>query len=65
VVDPENEIEEQDEENNNLSRLMNITLPNLTITEITTDPEEPIIGDAVTVAATLENNISISTIARC
>ncbi|RLG26253.1 hypothetical protein DRN85_03500, partial [Methanosarcinales archaeon] len=56
VVDPENEIEEQDEANNNLSRLMNITLPNLTITEITTDPEEPIIGDAVTVAATLENN---------
>ncbi|CAD7774206.1 hypothetical protein FHEFKHOI_01525 [Candidatus Methanoperedenaceae archaeon GB50] len=56
VVDPENEIEEQDEENNNLSRVMNITLPNLTITEITTDPEEPIIGDTIAVTATIRND---------
>ncbi len=62
VVDPDNEIEEiadvgGDDNNNAMSTLMDrITLLNLTITEVTTDPAEMSIGDTVEVMATIRNN---------
>ena len=56
VVDPNNGIEEQDELNNDKTRSINVALANLTITDITTNPAQMIIGDTVDVIATIRNN---------
>jgi len=57
MVDPKNGIEEQDELNNDKSMSMSrILLSNLTITEMTTDPEELFINDTVEVIAAIRND---------
>ena len=61
VVDPNGEIDEWADDNNALPQLLNITLANLTVTEITTDPAQMIIGDPVDVIATIRNNEFVTT----
>ena len=56
VVDPNDLIEEQNEYNNTMTKLLNVIRPDFTITDITTDPELMILGDTVDVIATIKNN---------
>jgi len=60
-VDPGNEVLETDEKNNSKSQVFNWYLPDLIVTDITMDKENPKAGDPVTFTATLANEGKVDT----
>ena len=55
-VDPDDKITELKGDNNALKKTKTITFSNLTITNITFEPENPIVGSIVNVTAGIKNN---------